>query len=207
MQPTESAHPGKAFWQDVLEKAGYEVQGLEGDRCEPAGAAFAIVPADLAVGQEVNIPIGGGGFEDVTGQIAQRILTRARRATVHVPVTLPHLGRDLREELGMFLLQPGFEEGAKVSAQGLDGQEELWAGADPLSAVRTEAAAGNEVMDVGVKDEGARPGVEHAQHAQLGSEQAGIGGQVLQGLRSAGEEQVQTDLLMRAEEYGCARAW
>jgi hypothetical protein len=37
-------------------------------------------------------------------------------------------------------------------------------------------------VDVGMKDQGAAPGVEHAQHPELGAEPAGIGRQVLQGV-------------------------
>ena len=45
-----------------------------------------------------------------------------------------------------------------------------------------------------------RPGVEHAQHAQLRAQALGVGGEVLQGLGAGGKEQVQRDLEMRADE-------
>src|SRR5207244_2637544 len=98
-------------------------------------------------------PVAGGGLEHVTGEIAQGVLSRAGRAAVHVPMALPHLGRDLREKVGMFFVEPGFEERAQVSAQRFDWQEELGAGGDPFSSVRTEPAAGNQIMNVRMKDE------------------------------------------------------
>ena len=112
MQPTEGAHPGVTPGQDVLEKAGHELQGLERDRGVSAGVALAIVPAHLALSQELDLAIGGGGLEDVTGEVTQRVLTGSRGSAVHVPMALPHLGRHLREELRMLLLEAGFEQRA-----------------------------------------------------------------------------------------------
>lgn len=100
----------------------------------------------------------------------------------------------------MVFLQPLLEPGAKVETQHLDRQKEARAGGDPLSSIEAQAAAGHEVVNVRMIDEGARPGVEHAQHSQLRAQSFGIGGQILQGLRAAGKEQVQPDLLMRADE-------
>ena len=46
----------------------------------------------------------------------------------------------------------------------------------PAAAVGAETAAGDEIMDVRMKDERARPGVEHAQHPQLRAQPAGVAG-------------------------------
>ena len=55
-------------------------------------------------------------------------------------------------------------------------------------------------MDVGMEDEGAAPGVEHTQHAQLCAQASGIAGEILQCLGAGSKQEVQPDLLMRADE-------
>ena len=100
----------------------------------------------------------------------------------------------------MFVLQALFEERAEAVAQGFDGQQELAAGRRPTGAVRAQAAAGHQVMDVGMIDEraasrcAARPASRSARPA------GGVAGQVLQGLGAGGKEQVQRDLRMRAHQ-------
>ena len=81
----------------------------------------------------------------------------------------------------MLLLELRFEQRSEVGPQRFDWQQKLRTGGDPLPAVRAETAAGNEVMNVRMKDERARPGMEHAQEAQVRSQPARIAGQFLQG--------------------------
>ena len=201
MQPAEGSDPGEMAGQDVLEKAAHPFQRVELDGGVPAGLAFAIVPAQFAFGQELDLAVGGGGLEHVTGEIAQGVFTRTGGAAVHVPMTLPHLGRNLPEQIGMFFEQAGFEERAVVGAQRFDREQEPGLGRNPTAPVVAKSPAWNQIMDVRMKDKRARPGVEHAQHAQLSPQPAGIGGQVLQGLGAGGKEQVQGDLEMRANEH------
>jgi len=42
---------------------------------------------------------------------------------------------------------------------------------------RHPTTAGHQEMNMGMEDQGARPGVQHAQHAQLGAQPFGIGHQ------------------------------
>ena len=69
----------------------------------------------------------------------------------------------------MFSAQALLEHGAKVVAQPLMIKQELAARWHPEASVGAQAATGNEIMDVRMKNERARPGVEHAEHAQLGA--------------------------------------
>ncbi len=200
VKPAEGAHAGEGAREDVLEKPGHKIQWFQPERGGLAGFAVAIGPADLAIGQEMNRAIGCGGFEDVAGQIAERIFTGTGGAAVHVPVTLPDFGWNLGVEAGMLCLQAGLEEGAAMSAQCFDGQEVVGPSRDPLPPVSGEAAAGNQIVDMRMIDQGARPGVEHTEHPQLGAQVFGVAGQILQGLSAAGKEQVQGDLLVRADE-------
>ena len=57
-----------------------------------------------------------------------------------------------------------------------------------------------------MENQSARPGVQHAQHTQLGAEPFGIAGQILEGLGAGAEEHIQAVLQMgsdpRAERFG-----
>ena len=64
------------------------------------------------------------------------------------------------------------EEGAEVIGQGMDVDEELGAAGNPLALVEAQAAGGDQVVDVGMIDEGAAPGVEDAEHAEGGAQAA-----------------------------------
>src|SRR6266478_4205770 len=139
MQPAKGAHPCETARQDVLEEPTHEVQWAQQQRGVLAGLAVAIVPAHFAIGQALNDAVGGGGLENVTGEITQGVLTGAGRAAIHDPVTLPHFGWHLGEEVGMVLLKLVFEEGTEVSAQWFDADQKLFAGRNPLASVRAEA--------------------------------------------------------------------
>ena len=201
MQPAEIARAGKIGRQDVLEEAAHPVERVEGDGDVPAGGAVAVGPADLASGQQGQGAIVRGGLEDVAREIAQGVFTGAGVLAADVPMTFPDFGGNLLEEVGMFLEQSFFEDIAEALAQGLVMEKELVAGAYPAASVGAQSAGGDEVMDVGMEEEGAAPGVEDAQHTQLGAEAFGVGGEVLQGSRAGGKEEVQSDLEMRADEH------
>ena len=79
------------------------------------------------------------------------------------------------------------------------GEQELF-GAHPAAAIGAQATAGNEVMNMRMIDERARPGMEDAEQAHLGAEPPGIGGQVLQRLGAGCKEQIQGDLLVRSDK-------
>ena len=74
----------------------------------------------------------------------------------------------------MFSAQALLEHGAKVVAQRFMMEQELAARWHPQASVGAQAATGNEIMDMRMKNERARPSVEHAEHAQLGAG-AGVG--------------------------------
>ena len=200
LKPAEGADSSKVRRQDVLQKPAQELKGVQFDGGELAGFAFSISPQNLALGQHLDFAIGGGGFEDVTGEIAQSVFARAGCLRSHVPWMFPdwrgHLGKPGR----MFLEQSLLEERAHVSPQGLVMEQKVLSRRHPRASIGTEPAAGDEVMDVGMKDERTGPGVQHAQHAQLRSQSPGIGRQIVQRLRADGEEQVQSDSQMRANE-------
>ena len=70
MEPAEAADAMETERQDMLEEAADELEGLEVDMTPGAGAAVAERPTQSALGQELELPVAGGGFEDVTAQVA-----------------------------------------------------------------------------------------------------------------------------------------
>ena len=100
----------------------------------------------------------------------------------------------------MFLAQSFLEERAHVSPQGFMVKQELLAGGHPGASVQAEAATGNQVVDMGMEDEGAAPGVQDPEHAQLRPQSPGVARQILQRFGSDGKEQIQGDLEIRTDK-------
>ena len=86
----------------------------------------------------------------------------------------------------------------KVVTQGMNGQEEFSFGADPLALVLAQSSAGDQIMNMGVIDQGAAPGVEDAEHGQGGTHPFWVVRQILQGLGAGLEQELVADLGMRA---------
>jgi hypothetical protein len=114
VEPAKGPDPGKSARQCVLEKTGHEIQRVQLHGSRVAALALAVVPTHFAIGQELDSAIGGGGFKDVTGKIAQRVLPRTRWLAVDHPAVFPHFGRHPGEELVALFLQQLFVERAFV---------------------------------------------------------------------------------------------
>ena len=190
MQPAKTPHPVKARRQHVLQEAAQELEGLQIDMPPLAGGAVTVRPAQLPIGQPCERPIAGGGLEDVAAQVTQRVGAGAHRRAVRDPTLFPDARRDVLQRRGVMAREALAEQGASVVAQGLDRHQELFAGGHPGALVPTQPAAGHQEVDVRMMDQGAAPGVQHAQHAQRGAEALGVLRQVLQRARAGGEERV-----------------
>ena len=97
MPPAKGAHARKMGWQDVLEKTAHPIHGVQIDGFDLASFAVAVRPADLAVGQELNDAIGGGGLEDVAREVAQRVASGTRVLAADVPGLFPDFFGHLNE--------------------------------------------------------------------------------------------------------------
>jgi len=206
MQPAKQTDSAIAARQDMLEKSADQLVSFQVDGLPLAGFGIAVGPAHFAVGQEMDGAIGRGRFEDITGKITQRVFSRTGRLTMHDPGLFPNFGRDLCEEIGMVFEQSLPEEGAEMSAQRFDGEQVVVLGSNPGSAIQAQSTGGNQEMDVGMENEGPRPGVHDAQHAQLRAQSFGMGGQILERLGAGAEEHIQAVLQMgsdpRTQRFG-----
>src|SRR5712692_3595117 len=107
---------------------------------------------------------------------------------MHHPSLLPDFAGQAAQGWRMMLLKGLVKEVAKMVAQGIDRQEEFSVGRQPLALIQAQSAAGRQVMNMGMINEGAAPGVEDTEQGEGAAEVFGIGRQILQGL-SAGLKQ------------------
>src|ERR1043166_5231807 len=122
--------------------------------CGSSGGAVTIGPAHASVGAQLEAAVAGGGFENVTTQVLQRLLARAERLDVDHPPLFPDFAGQVAQCLGMVFLEGLVKQMAEAVAQGKDRDEEFFFGGDPLALVRTQAAARDQVMEVRVINQG-----------------------------------------------------
>jgi len=70
--------------------------------------------------------------------------------------------------------KPHPEPATEAAAECLDGQEKASRGIDPVGAIGSEAAGGNDVVDMGMMLEVLSPGMEHAEESDVGSQVSGV---------------------------------
>ncbi len=94
---------------------------------------------------------------------------------MHDPVFAPDARSDGREQISLFQLVAKL--GAEDAGERFDGDEKVFACGAPV-AVISEAATGNDVVHVRMIEQLAGPGVEHADHAEAGADEARVLGQL-----------------------------
>ncbi len=96
-------------------------------------------------------------------------------------------GRAFRVVRGLEELKEQAPEQAREHSHG---QEKAAATGDPLRAVWRETTAGNDTVQMGMRDEGLPPRVEHRKEPQLGPEMPGISGDDAEGLGGRPKQEV-----------------
>ena len=82
------------------------------------------------------------------------------------------------------------ELAAEDSAECFDRQEEAGRGIDPSGTVESQAAGGNDVVNMGMMLEVLSPGMEHAEESDVGSKVLGIASQFEHGRGTSAVEQI-----------------
>ena len=185
-------------------------------------AAVCIVsPAegDAVVFKSDEPMVGDGHAMAVAGQVVEDMLRPAeRRLGVDHPVLAAEFPQELDEcvrrgkllkramELESVLLEeftkPGAELTAEAPAKRLNGQEEAWRGIDPSGTVESQAAGGNDVMDIGMMFKILSPGMERPEESDVRSQVLRIASQ-FEHCRGAGAiEQVVEQPLVLENESG-----
>lgn len=126
--------------------------------------------------------IGNGDTKDVAGKVIEHGLRAlAPRDDANDPAFDPGwIVR--RDQLGPFACQQGAEFAAHKLGEGLVGNEKGVVGWIPVAAVRGNAAAGDEAVNVGVVEKLLRPGVEDCEHTDGAADEATVAGEINDGL-------------------------
>ena len=100
------------------------------------------------------------------------------------------------------LLQSSNELAAEDSAECVNGQEESARGIDPSGAIESQAAGGNDVVDMGMMLKVLSPGMEHAEESDVGSQVLGIASQFEHGRSAGAVEQIVEQPLVLEDKSG-----
>jgi hypothetical protein len=179
---TEVADADEAMWQDVKQEAADEVWCGQGERpARVVAPAVAVAKGDLAVLVGQDALVADGDAMGVAPEVTQQ-LCRAGHGSLAVDD--PFLGGSLSQQVlpevwsdgCRFLLQGAFEELEQLASEhpGEDAHRDQKARAcgDPAILRSVEAATGDDAMEVGVKEEGLGPGMQHGDRARRRSEPA-----------------------------------
>ena len=143
----------------------------------------------------------------VAGQIVENMFRAAKR---RLGVDHPVLPEELAQEAGKAagrgqideravklqlavleeLLQSGGELAAEDAAKCVDRQEESARGIDPFGTIESQAAGGNDVVDVGMMLKVLPPGMKYAETADVGSEVLRIASQFEHRRGACAKEQI-----------------
>jgi len=139
---------------------------------------LAIAEKDSSVLDLDDTGIGESHSEDVRGQVLETCLAGANGLRIDNPVHLPGLWGNLIEKTDLFhrIAELGLED----LGEGLDGEIKIDPGGVPETVGGRERATCNDKMDMGVKLEGASPGVKDAEEPrEISANELLIGDQTL----------------------------
>lgn len=181
--------------QDMLEEAAEELQDLQRGGAVEVGAVLPILKRDATLFDLEDAAIGDGDLEDIGREVFQRGVAFTDGLGVDIPVEGPDFGVDSIEEAGFF--HSVTELSPVDGGEGLDGDVEVLTGRKPAGAVVAQAAARDDVVDVGVVLELTAPGLQDTEEArELGADETGIVGQPLQGIGGSLKQGVVGNLLV-----------
>jgi len=181
MKPTKESDTMKSLWKNVLKESPDDFEGFQIEVVPSSGRAVAVMPSPTPLGLESEARVGGGGLKDVTAQILQSRGARSDRAKIHDPLLSPNPCGDAGQRRRIFPSEGLGKEGSEMIGHRPLGQEKSTPVGEPLTLIVAQTASGNEVMNVGMIDQSAAPGVENTEHPQCRPQSIGVPGQILQG--------------------------
>ena len=136
--------------EHVLQEAVDELLRAEGAVLDLRRGRLFVRESDLALLQFTQAIVTEGDAKDVRSEILESLSAGAYRLGMDHPVLALDGGRDLSKEISHF--QGVTELGAEDAGERFDGNQKVFAGSAPAT-VSSEAAAGDDVMNVGMKEE------------------------------------------------------
>ena len=140
-----------------------------------------------AVGERKQAAVADGNAVNVGSQVLEGGLPIAYRFAMHDPLLTPDF-RGNASIKGCFLEESALEGCAKQHGKGLDRQKEAFSSGAPGGTNCIQSAARNQVVDMRMIKQVARPGMQHTDQANLPTHQAWIFGQALSSLSRCLEE-------------------
>ncbi len=184
--PAGRAGGVQAVVSDLAEALGEGVEEVAADELVSVEAHDAVPGAegDLVGGDGDDAMVGDGDAVDVAGEVLQRMAYGSVAGGLDVddpPLVALADQAQGAVEVGGFVAEveeagvEGFDEALEDATavrlrDGLLGEEEVGAGGDPALAVEGQPTGGDQHVPVGVKREGAVPGVQHRGDAEAGPE-------------------------------------
>src|SRR5829696_3559022 len=171
----------------MRQKARDEGVWLKRTAFDAAALSFGITEDHVVVGQLLDPIVRERDAEDVRGQIFQRCLATADPTTIDHPGLCPSSRADFpiqrclaqrRPELSPKQLRERFamhEKGAPTD--------------DPSLLIWRKSEGRNQIMDVRMVAQVARPGLQHAQHTNLPTQEAWILSELLQSSGGGAKQQ------------------
>ncbi len=183
----------------MLEEAADELVDLQ------VGASgtsrFRVLPSegDAVSVEGFDAVIADSNSEDVASKIKQRVTAVADMFCMNDPVSSPDLLGDMVLETG--LCKSIANLGTEDDLESISGYEEPWVcWLDPGRAIRSEPSGSDEDVDMGVKDQSARPRMEDSKDGEAAADILWIGSELEQALGSRTDEDVVRDSLMRSRQ-------
>src|SRR6516162_7719474 len=171
-----------------------KVRGAKADT-----AHFPRGDGDGAVLQADETAVGDGDLENIWGQGGEGGVAVVVGLTVDVPRDGPHLGIDMLEQSSV--AHVFFEDGAGEGGEGFTRDKEVGAGGPPGRAVRGEAPAGHNRMDVRVVLEWPAPGMQDPREPrEVRPDETCVFGELCEGFSRGVEHGVIREALLRAEK-------
>jgi len=169
--------------QDMLEETLQETFDGEGAGFELSGVGRAILESDLgsletaAMLNGDQAAIADGDAMNIGSQIFESSLTIANGFAMDDPILVPNLCGDLIKERGV--LQSASKGSTEQLGKGLHRQEEVIAGRKPELPIWAQPASRSQVVEVGMIEQIARPGMQDTHQANLTADIAWVLGQRL----------------------------
>ena len=206
-EETEMAYAMEGVRQDMHQEATDELRCGQRHRLEavlltvvlPAEADEAVLNGqDAVVGEGHAVGVATEVVEDAGGSVEGRLGVDDPLGLAQgpeVPVEGGGIGErgegagQVQAALAVGVFEGLEEEGAEAAREDADGQEEAGPAGDPAIALRGEAAAGDDAVQMGVEGKIRAPGMQDGEEADRGAEVLGVGGDLAQGAGCGAEEQ------------------
>ena len=188
----------------MLKEALDEMLHGEGAGFELAGVCGAVLKGDLGGLQAATMingdesPVADGNAVDVGSQVFEGSLPVAHPLAMDDPFSSPDFWGNFCIENRS--AQSALEGSAEQFGEGFHRQEKISARRQPPLSVAPYSATGDQIVDVGMVEQVAGPGVEYTYHADLPAHKFWISGQFLGCLGRSTKEQVVDQLLVVAGE-------